>query len=148
MLPAIIGLMVLASLALIAGFVLLMARAGMKRREVSEEEAAGILAGGDAEEEPSTMTLVEQERNAFRGKAVAYSGETSISLNEVGAALRSGRFAEMAPWLLALGGLVALLLLIAPLFWLIVSPVAGGGWFVLLLITAVQAYRNRNKANR
>jgi hypothetical protein len=120
---------------------------GLKRRAVSEEEASKILAAGDAEEEPSAVTLLDKERSVFRGKAVAFSGEANISLNELGAALRSGRLAEMAPWLLTLGGLVALLLLMAPLLWLTVDPLAGGGWFVLLLLTAVQAYRNRNKAN-
>lgn len=148
MLPVIIGLMVLAALALIVGFVLVMRRAGVKRREVSKEEAASILSGGDAPEDTSsTISLVEKERSVFRGRAVGVSGEASISLSEVGAALRSGRLAEIAPWLLAMGGLAALLLLVAPLLWLTVSPVAGVVWFAALFITAMQAYRNRNKAD-
>ena len=146
MLIIVIVLMVLAFIATLAGGALAIMRGGgLKRREVSDEEAASILSGSDEDEDEGSVTLFEAERTAFRGKAVGASGEVSISLAELAAKVRSGSIGEAAPWLLLAGGLLALVVLVAPLLWLTVSPWAGAGWLAVLLVTLVQGYRNSRR---
>jgi hypothetical protein len=124
----------------------LIASGAMRRREVSAEEAAEILAGRDDDEHGITTSV--KEKSVFVGKSVGVSGNLSISIDELATAIRNGQWGEVAPWLLVIAGFVGVLLLSVPLVWLIAGPWAGAGWFVLLLVSIIRNSRSREKKER
>lgn len=137
MLSLLIVLSAFCVLLLLIGFVwLLLARGQTTRRqgkEVGREMAARRM------EEDGDVIL--RQKGAFRGKAAEVKTEASISFGDIKTLVRSGRWEEALPGLLALAGFLGLLLFGSLAILLALEDKVVGGLVALAgLLTALRLF--------
>jgi hypothetical protein len=105
MIIILIALTILSALILAVGVAWLLAVGGQVERregqEVGKEIATGLMQGNEDES--------AFRKTAFKGKAKAVDYGASYSFREVKELLKSGKWREAAPLLLAVGGLLGLI---------------------------------------
>jgi len=121
----------LSAVAMITGFVWMLAASGRTRRRSGPEVGAEIM-GGQMAEEGETLA----EGTVFKGKGVAVSREVDLSFAEIKGMIRARR-PEAVPALLAAGGLLCLVLFGAVALWLGLEDKLVGTLFALVVLYTV-----------
>jgi hypothetical protein len=107
MFPLLIALSVLSLIAMITGIVWTLTLVGQTQRRSGPEVGAEIVADQMSDEADENTVLAQ--RTAFKGKATSIQAEAEFSFVEIKGVLKAGKWREVLPILLAMGGLLGLL---------------------------------------
>jgi hypothetical protein len=140
MLICLISFSVLSLIVLIIGVIWTLAISGQMRTVSGPDVAAEIMAGQmDQDQEIEGIPIAQAQRTVFKGKGARVEGEVEFTPSEIKALVREGQWSLACPVLMAIGGMLALLLLGSCAIFFSVGGVIGllfvvVAWYAVLRI--------------